>query len=627
MEESKKTVLFVEDGADNSAEILLSLNDAGYNTIHFTEGQRMVDFIVAAYIKTDLVIMDVSLRNKSDILEIAHILSHVKNIPIIISGEDAGFFADERFKEIICYGYIGKNISKKLLCAIIENSIRLHNKKSPALYYNDTLNLRLLLENLNELICEVDNLGIFCFASFSYYKTLGYRPSELIGQQAIEFVHPEDIISATVKYNAILRHGSTSKDRWRIRHKNGSYRWFECSSFFYEKSPGILRAVVISKDVTDKVNDELALKESAERFRNLLDKVANIAVQGYAPDGTVIYWNKASERLYGYSAGEAMGKNLVDLIIPPQMREMVRKDILKMIENGEGNPPEELFLMKKDGSLFPVYSNHTVINIPGHDKELFCIDIDLTERKNAELQKEKYAEELKLLNSTKDKFISILAHDLRGPFQGFLGVSEYLSSESDSIPRDEIKRMSSELNSSLQRQYELLNDLLSWTRLQSGSFVLKPQQLLLNDVIKNVLGALELNAKQKDISIAYEDDNTLKVFTDLAMLSTVLRNLISNSIKFTNRNGMVSIFMIPSENFVEVFVKDNGIGIAEDDLDKLFKMDFKYTTEGTENEKGSGLGLIICKEIIEKHKGILKVKSKINEGTTFSFTLPMVDIF
>ena len=143
----------------------------------------------------------------------------------------------------------------------------------------------------------------------------------------------------------------------------------------------------IQVEVTLRNNERLAheaIRRSDERFRKLVDKVSNISVQGYGPDGAVRLWNKASEELYGYTAAEALGKNLLDLIIPPEMREPVRAAIRQMVETCEGHPAEELLLMRKDGSRVPVYSNHTMVEIEGVGRELYCIDIDLTARKQAE---------------------------------------------------------------------------------------------------------------------------------------------------------------------------------------------------------------------------------------------------
>lgn len=396
------------------------------------------------------------------------------------------------------------------------------------------------------------------------------------------------------------------------------------SSILIASVNNALRLFNINKELQEKetASHLNEIKQSEERFRTLLDKASNIAVQGYSPDCTVRYWNKASETLYGYSAEEAMGKSLVDLIIPFHMRNEVLEEVKNMIEKGEGNPGEELYLRKKDGTLFPVYSNHTVIDIPGRGKELYCIDIDLTERRKAEVQMRKYADELKALNSTKDKFISILAHDLRGPFQGFLGVAEYLSNDSELLSFEEIKKLSKELHLSLQKQYDLLNDLLSWTRMQSGNFFLNVRKIEIAEVIEDVIDHLMFLAKQKSIDLKVFINKEMTAYADISMFRVVIRNLVSNSIKFSNENGAIEITALNRSPFIEISVSDNGKGIAKEDMPKLFKVEARYTTEGTRKETGTGLGLVLCKEIIEKHKGTIYAESELNRGSVFRFTVP-----
>ncbi|MGE5498060.1 MAG: tetratricopeptide repeat protein [Syntrophothermus sp.] len=232
-------------------------------------------------------------------------------------------------------------------------------------------------------------------------------------------------------------------------------------------------------------------------------------------------------------------------------------------------------------------------------------------------------DKLQQTNRSKDRFLSIIAHDLRGPFQGLLGISEVLSEDLDELEKKEIKDIAININSALKKQYELLNDLLDWSRLQSGNFELKPEEIPLNKAVSETLAPLSLMADQKSINLINEAAEDLIVSADRNMLHLVLRNLVTNSIKFTGQNGFVKISAQRKEKFAEIVVADNGIGISDADREKLFRLDVLHTTKGTSNEMGSGLGLILCKEIVEKHGGTISAESCLNEGSRFIFTMPL----
>jgi len=231
-------------------------------------------------------------------------------------------------------------------------------------------------------------------------------------------------------------------------------------------------------------------------------------------------------------------------------------------------------------------------------------------------------DELKISNATKDKFFSIIAHDLRSPFQGILGVVELLTNEIDSLSKSEIANFSHKLRYSLTKQYELLSDLLEWARLQTGNIEAIPEIIPLSSQVEMVIDSLKLLANQKDITIENAVDDETEVYSDHELLRIVLRNLISNSIKFTKPGGLISISAKRKEIYSEVTISDTGVGIAKEALDKIFRIDVHYSTEGTAKEKGTGLGLILCKEIIERQKGKIWAESNLNKGSKFTFVLP-----
>ena len=228
------------------------------------------------------------------------------------------------------------------------------------------------------------------------------------------------------------------------------------------------------------------------------------------------------------------------------------------------------------------------------------------------------------MNKTKDRFFSIISHDLRSPFNGFLNLSEIISQHPEQLTSEELKVLGSEIYKSAQNQFNLLTDLLNWAKIQMDKFDFKPGLLDLNNEVSSIFRFYEVQAKQKTISLINEVEENTQVYYDKNMLDLVLRNLISNSLKFTNANGYVKISSEKKGKFLIVFVMDNGVGIEPENLSRLFQNNARYTTLGTNEEKGTGLGLMLCKEIIEKHGGKISVESEFGKGSTFIFSLPVL---
>lgn len=234
--------------------------------------------------------------------------------------------------------------------------------------------------------------------------------------------------------------------------------------------------------------------------------------------------------------------------------------------------------------------------------------------------------QLKELNASKDKLFSIIAHDLRSPFQALLGISELLSTEVDDFSREEIKKFSVEMNNSLKNQYKLLENLLEWSQLQTGKMQYAPVNIGLTEFVNNVFLLLAENAFKKNIILTNLVLPSTFLLADATLLQSILQNLLANAIKFTKHGGDIQVLARQAEDgMMKIFVKDTGVGISKENLLKIFRTDSTITTKGTENEKGTGLGLLLCKEMIERHGGKIWVESELEKGTTFSFTLPKAE--
>jgi len=229
--------------------------------------------------------------------------------------------------------------------------------------------------------------------------------------------------------------------------------------------------------------------------------------------------------------------------------------------------------------------------------------------------------ELEEVNLTKDKFFTIIAHDLKSPFNTVIGLSELLLQRYESYNNEKIKFFIEQINKHSNNTYELLENLLQWARSQTGKLLVKPEKICLYTIINKIISLYSEKTNKKGIVITNNIDTDTNVFADNNMTNAIIRNLVSNSIKFTSGNGKINISSKTSDNVVVICVSDTGIGIPEENIEKLFKIDSNISTQGTDREMGTGLGLIITKEFVEKNGGKIWVVSKENEGTSFYFTL------
>lgn len=230
--------------------------------------------------------------------------------------------------------------------------------------------------------------------------------------------------------------------------------------------------------------------------------------------------------------------------------------------------------------------------------------------------------ELKQLNASKDKFFSIIAHDLRSPFSGLLGLTDFIIKNVEQFTQRDVKENLTELRDVAHTVYGLLENLLAWSRLQRGVMDHHPDTVKLHPMSAQILRLFGTNARQKEIALINDVPRDLAAYIDKRMLDTVLRNLLSNALKFTEKGGTITIAGRRNGSGVELDVTDTGTGIPPEDLSRLFRIDVKYTNVGTAGEEGTGLGLILCKDLVERNNGRLWVESALGQGTTFTMRLP-----
>ena len=230
---------------------------------------------------------------------------------------------------------------------------------------------------------------------------------------------------------------------------------------------------------------------------------------------------------------------------------------------------------------------------------------------------------LKELNDSKDKFFSIIAHDLKSPFQGLLGYTDILKNEFDDLTTEELRESINSLYNITRNVYGLLGELLEWTRVQSGRIEFDPLPFNLYEEVEKIINLNEKNASKKNIELHSKVNNPTMVFADRNMVNTILRNLVTNAIKFSNSNSSVDIIAEQKDRFIQVTIEDQGVGLTEKELSELFRIDVHHSTIGTAGEEGTGVGLILCKELVETNKGKIWAESIKGKGSKFIFTLPI----
>lgn len=383
-----------------------------------------------------------------------------------------------------------------------------------------------------------------------------------------------------------------------------------------------------------RITSQKAREESERNYRELFDFITD-AIYVLNPEGVFIDVNSGATRLYGYSREELIGAT-------PEMLSAEGRNDLEMnrrcIEKAFNGESQNFVWWgkRKNGEVF---AKDVVLNRGryfGKDV-VIALGRDITERRQAEDKLQEYNNELKATNASKDKFFSILAHDLKNPFQGLLGFIDLLVEDIDELEKQQVKEYLQNIRSASYQTYSLLENLLEWSRIQTGRTPFQPTVFEVAGEIDEVFTLLGSNAMRKGIKLVSNVTPGIMVEADRNMAHSIIQNLVSNAIKFSNSYGKVTVEAnasdspkpgmekTPGRKWLTISVMDNGVGITEDVLPQLFKLDGQVSMPGTASEPGTGLGLILCKEMVEKNGGKIWVTSEPGKGSTFSFTLPMQD--
>ena len=390
--------------------------------------------------------------------------------------------------------------------------------------------------------------------------------------------------------------------------------------------------VSFSGDFSDSINKMIAALREREVLTERIRENENLfrSIFNTSPDGIVLcdlnhrIVNASEAACRMFQITDKIDGNIeFDELIHPQDSENFRI-FLDSLLNGTITAFAELHVVPRKGvSFWSELNASLLLDSNGVANGFIIIFRDITERKMAEAQLIQYTDELDEMNRTKDKLFSIIAHDLRSPFSALLGTSRILVEEAgiNNVDMDKIRKFSGILNDTAGRTYDLLINLLEWSRLQTDRIVVNPEELMLDKIIMDNVGIGQTMAIGKNIMLKYTTQGNFKIVSDKAIISTVLRNLISNAVKYTPQNGLIMISLVKKDDMYQVSVKDSGKGITPENLEKLFRLDSIQSTPGTANEKGTGLGLVLCKDFVQKIGGDIWVESTYGHGATFTFSL------
>lgn len=337
--------------------------------------------------------------------------------------------------------------------------------------------------------------------------------------------------------------------------------------------------------------------------------------------GEFLEVNNSVLKSTGYTKEEFLNLSYWD-ITPREYEQQEIKQLETLNETGRFGPNFKEYI-RKDGSRYPLsISGALFVDVDGR-KVVWGIIEDISERRENELIIKKQNEELLRLNAAKDKFFSIIAHDLKSPFHAINGFSDLLLECIESQDSEGIDNYTKIINQTSKKALDLLLNLMEWSQIQTGRIIFNPGHFDINTIVEEAIALLGGNAAQKNIIISNNIVKETMVFADKVMIGTVLRNLISNAIKFTRPKGSITLASNQLQDKVIISVADNGVGINKEESDNLFRIDGVHSTLGTQQEKGTGLGLILCNEFLEKNNGKIWMESTVDIGTTFYFSLPI----
>jgi len=467
-------------------------------------------------------------------------------------------------------------------------------------------------------------------ANDSFAEIFGFEKStQVYNKNLLDFVSDDDVLKVS-KYFKQKENSKNGPDRFEFlaKKKDSSpfYSELSVAVFFRNKRKYL---VIVARDVTERKRAQKVIRESEQKYRNITENIDDF-LYTFERSGKYLrplFYTASVEKVTGYSQSEFLSDPRLFLkIIHPDDFTSLKKKLATLWRSDFHSSSElEFRIINRLGNLVWVRNKVNIIrDTKGGIQRIYGLVSDITLRKRAEEELKESAENLKKLNEAKDRFLSIISHDLRTPFSSILGFTDLLLTD-ETLSEQEKKQYVQYIQDSSKAMLALVNSLLDWTRLQTGRIKFEPEKLNARELVEKSVSATAGTALQKQVEVENLIDASHNIFVDKNLALQIFSNLISNAVKFTSKGDKITILSNPvsESRFMEFSVKDTGKGIKEENLPKLFNIDMKFTSEGTAGEKGSGLGLSLVKEIVEKHGGNVKATSEYGKGSEFKLTLPI----
>ena len=455
-----------------------------------------------------------------------------------------------------------------------------------------------------------------------FYNTLGYEEEEIEANidNFKSLLHPDDVEILFGAMNDHLNTGVPISLEYRLQTKSGEYKWFQGSAkatFDDGGNPTRMAGSII--DIDSRKDTDLKLEKDHNLLRTIIDNIpACVYVKDL--DGRKVLANRSEYELWGFGREEQiLGKRDADLS-REGIAVLSENEDRQVLETGEPIIDKDAYT-EIDGKEYVLLvskiplkdSNENIVGLVG-------ISNDITERKKMENKLRERNQQLKKLNNMTNKIYSVVGHDLKTPLSSILGLSDLLLSDIDS--EDDLKENLGIIRQSALKMSDLLGDLLNWARIQTDDLSLNKSEFSIFETVQDTIDLLTITAEQKGISLEFKNGDSFQVYADKQLIATVIRNFISNALKFSDEGDTVEVRLRRDENYWHLSVEDEGMGMSEKNIQRLFHNRKHPQKEGTQNEKGSGIGLRLCKELAERHGGQISVESELGKGSIFTLAIP-----
>ncbi len=602
----------------------------GYESIDEIIGKKLIDFIQIDYQEKALYFLNEMLNgNHTGTAE--YLAIKKDGTEIFIESNANILFEEDRPTGILL---ISRDVTDR--------------KLSENLLIESENRLKLIVETSPDAIISTSLDGKIMTASNQAAKIFGYsNSSELLGKYTLDFIHPDYLETAKIRMTERILQGNTNPFEYLMIRKDSSHIFIEASASLlknkYQKPMGL---IYIARDITERKIVEKNLAESKERYKTLVES-ANEGISVIL-NFEIVFINKKICEIIDTNSEKLLNKSILEYVVDEDI-DLVSNYFNSFDHTLYSNDNFEFRIITRNNNVKWLEIKTVLIEWNGSKASLNFIN-DITYKKNAEIELFRIYEDLRIsneeievnlfqkntlieelenikstlekVNSTKDKFFSIIAHDLRNPLGNFRTTTKLLFDSYDDFQEEERLEFLEVIKNSADNIYSLLENLLEWSRAQRGSIEFRPDNFDLYYLIENNISLLRLSASNKRVTLKNNVKFSTYLFADINLITTIIRNLISNAIKFTPTDGEIAIGITSNENENIISIKDSGVGMNQDTLNKLFRIDTNFSTLGTSSERGTGLGLILCKEFVDLHNGKIWAESEFGKGSTFFFSIP-----